>query len=197
VGLSDNTSFRLVKSSTSVSLRFFVVPLQVTEKTLLIQVIMRYATGYYYSNPSVQLYTTSDHWQPIIINHGDSESTERIFFARSGDGDRANREPARRVGLQAKRGEKIAALRARSSNRVVPCQRLAPGQRAFAAGGGSFPWPEACPTEKRGSRPGKNHLPLCPLCLCGESSIRSPQAVIMRSKVTNRFSILPIPREGP
>ncbi|MDH3928187.1 MAG: hypothetical protein OEV22_09630, partial [Deltaproteobacteria bacterium] len=46
VGLSDNTSFRLVKSSTSVSLRFFVVPLQVTEKTLLIQVIMRYATGY-------------------------------------------------------------------------------------------------------------------------------------------------------
>jgi len=37
------------------------------------------------------------------------------------------------------------------------------------------------------SRPGKNHPPLCPLCLCGESSIRSPQAVIMRSKVTNRF----------
>jgi hypothetical protein len=44
--LSDNTSFRLVKSSTTVSLRFFVDPLQVTEKILLIQVIMRYGTGY-------------------------------------------------------------------------------------------------------------------------------------------------------
>jgi hypothetical protein len=79
--LSDNTSFRLVNSLTAVSLRFFVDPLQVTEKIPLIQVIMRYGIGYLYSNLSVQLYTTSDHWQPIIINHGD---TERIFFARAG-----------------------------------------------------------------------------------------------------------------
>jgi hypothetical protein len=34
-----------------------------------------------------------------------------LVFARSGDGDRANREPARRVGLQAKRGEKNSARR--------------------------------------------------------------------------------------
>ena len=37
------------------------------------------------------------------------------------------------------------------------------------------------------SRPGKKHPPLCPLCLCAESSIRPPQAVIMWSEVTNRF----------
>ena len=37
------------------------------------------------------------------------------------------------------------------------------------------------------SRPGKNHPPLCPLCLCIESSIRPPQAVIMRSRVTIRI----------
>ncbi len=48
----------------------------------------------------------------VLLTTKDTESTEgTIFFARSGDGDRANREPARRVGLQAKRGEKIAALR--------------------------------------------------------------------------------------
>jgi hypothetical protein len=64
----------------------------------------------------------------LVTNHGDTESTEgTIFLARSGDSDRANREPARRVGLQAKRGEEIAALRARSSNRVASCQRLDPG----------------------------------------------------------------------
>ena len=61
----------------------------------------------------------------MFTNHRDTESTEgTIFLARSGDGDRANREPARRVGLQAKRGEEIAALRARSSNRVASSQRL-------------------------------------------------------------------------
>lgn len=44
--LSDNTSFRLVKSSTAVSLRFFVGPLKVREKPLLIQVIMCHGAGY-------------------------------------------------------------------------------------------------------------------------------------------------------
>jgi hypothetical protein len=44
--LSDNTSFRLVKSSTTVNSRFFVDPLQVTENILLIQVFMRYSIGY-------------------------------------------------------------------------------------------------------------------------------------------------------
>ena len=91
-----------------------------------------------------------------FTNHGDTESTEKIFLPdretrpprlsgsrwRAG-GDRANREPARRVGLQAKRGEKIAALRARSSNPVASDQRLETDARAFAVGEGSFPWPSS------------------------------------------------------
>ena len=63
----------------------------------------------------------------LFTNHGDTDppaSPERERW-RAG-GDRANREPARRVRLQAKRGEEIAALRARSSNRVVSCQWLDP-----------------------------------------------------------------------
>jgi hypothetical protein len=80
----------------------------------------------------------------LFVNHRDTESTAgTILLARSGDGDRANREPARRVGLQAKRGEEIAALQARSSNWVSACRRLDPGSRAFAAGEGSFPWPSS------------------------------------------------------
>ena len=38
-----------------------------------------------------------------------------------------NLEPARRVGFQVKRGEKIAALKARSSNPMALCQRLESG----------------------------------------------------------------------
>jgi hypothetical protein len=38
-----------------------------------------------------------------------------------------NLEPARRVGFQVKRGEKIAALKARSSNPMASCQRLESG----------------------------------------------------------------------
>ena len=63
---SDNTSFRLVKSSTTFSLRFFLVPCSL-RKNLSIQAIMRYRTRYSYSNPSLQLYTTSDQWQPKIF----------------------------------------------------------------------------------------------------------------------------------
>ncbi|MGD8694397.1 MAG: hypothetical protein PVI74_11140, partial [Syntrophobacterales bacterium] len=53
-------------------------------------------------------------------------------------------------------GQEIAALRARSSNRVASGQRLDPGSRAFAAGEGSFPWPSS-PGQ------GKNNI-LCVLC---------------------------------
>ena len=53
-------------------------------------------------------------------------------------------------------GQEIAALRARSSNAVASCQRLEPGYRAFAGGGGSFPWP---------SSPGQGKITLlCVLC---------------------------------
>ena len=45
-------------------------------------------------------------------------------------------------------GQKIAALRALSSNRVVLCRGLEIYQRAFAEGGGSFPWPSLPAREK-------------------------------------------------
>jgi hypothetical protein len=76
-----------------------------------------------------------------FTNHGDTESTEETIFL-----------PDRETAI----GQEIAALRARSSTPVALCQRLEPGQRAFAAGGGSFPWPSS-PGQ------GKNNI-LCVLC---------------------------------
>ena len=64
----------------------------------------------------------------LFTNHRDTESTERIIFL-----------PDRETTI----GQEIAALRARSSSWVASCQRLDQGSRAFAEGGGSFPWPSS------------------------------------------------------
>jgi hypothetical protein len=78
----------------------------------------------------------------LFTNHRDTESTEGTIFL-----------PDRETAI----GQEIAALRARSSNRVVAsCQWLNQGPRAFAAGEGSFPWPSS-PGQ------GKNNI-LCVLC---------------------------------
>jgi hypothetical protein len=64
----------------------------------------------------------------LFANHTGTESTEGTIFL-----------PDRETAI----GQEIAALRARSSNLVVSCQRLETGSRTFAEGGGSFPWPSS------------------------------------------------------
>jgi hypothetical protein len=74
-----------------------------------------------------------------FYHHGGTESTERNFlFARSASGSESLR-----LGEEMTIGQKIAALRARSSNRGVLCRGLEIYQRAFAEGGDSFPWPSS------------------------------------------------------
>jgi hypothetical protein len=82
--------------------------------------------------------------ETIVFHHGGTESTERNFlFARSASGSESLR-----LGEETAIGQKIAALRARSSNRVAVCRGLEIYHRAFAEGGGSFPWPSLPAREK-------------------------------------------------
>ena len=74
--------------------------------------------------------------------------------------DRANREPTRRVGLQAKRGEKNTALRAGSRESTWIWKHLVFCQRSFRRRRRLFSLAAV-------SRPGKKPPSLCPLCLCG------------------------------
>ena len=101
------------------------------------------------------------------------------FYFLTTETRRAQRElfflPDRETAI----GQEIAALRARSSNRVAAFQRLDPGSRAFAGGGGSFPWPSPARHRSRsgeaGGSPGQGKtLFLCGLCasvLVGRASV--------------------------
>jgi hypothetical protein len=72
----------------------------------------------------------------MVLLTTETQRAQRKFFCPIGSpaysagqaSDRANREPARRVGLQAKRGEKIAALR--QAKELSPeAEALFPGRR--------------------------------------------------------------------
>ncbi|MGD8438869.1 MAG: hypothetical protein PVJ70_14565, partial [Syntrophobacterales bacterium] len=63
-------------------------------------------------------------------------------FSAGQASDRANREPTRRVGLQAKRGEKNSALRAGSLHTATVGSGVI-NKSASAEGRGTFPWPSS------------------------------------------------------